>query len=71
VEGFLRNTGRVNAVLILWEEWVAHGSGRARLTRYRTYLNPQSRMLVSDLASLVQRVTKLPLPSVSELAVPF
>lgn len=71
VDGFLRNTGRVNAVLIFWEEWAAYGTGRARLTRYRTYLNPRPRKPISDLASFLQSVTKLPPTNVSEFAGPF
>jgi hypothetical protein len=40
---FLRETGRVNHVILVWEQWLELSKGRGRVTRVRQYDNLQTR----------------------------
>ncbi|MGO9976891.1 MAG: hypothetical protein ACLP01_29650 [Solirubrobacteraceae bacterium] len=53
IEDRLRNSHRVNGVLVLWDEWVAGPAGGLRGTRFRMHTNPTPRREFSDLAHLL------------------
>ena len=44
---FLRETGRVNHVILVWEQWLELSKGRGRVTRVRQYDNLQARFPLS------------------------
>ena len=52
--GVLRNSSRINAIIILWEEWLQLvPSGRAVVTRFRTFLNASPSTMVVGLQDLL------------------
>lgn len=54
LEGFFRNTGRVNAVVFVWEEWLDLGDGAlARAQKFRIELNPNPACPLDALATIL------------------
>jgi hypothetical protein len=57
-ESALRNSTRVNAILVLWDEWVpALPHGMACLTRFRIYVNSAPREPFPDLERVLKAIT--------------
>ena len=54
LDEFFRNTSRVNAIVLVWEEWVDLADGkRARLLKFRHELNPNPACPVGALGTFL------------------
>jgi hypothetical protein len=42
-------SGRISAVIVIWERWLMHASGGRRDSKYLPYVNPRSRAQISTL----------------------
>jgi hypothetical protein len=54
MEELLRNSSRLNAIVLVWDEWLpASPSGRAVVTRFRTFVNQRPYADVPAIDSLI------------------
>jgi hypothetical protein len=66
ITGALRNSGRTNAVIVVWDEWLPLvPQGKAYLFKFRIYENPGPKAPVEDIGQLL-RILFVSQPGASE-----